>query len=375
MSWEAAIERATSHILPRVYELLSAYPQVAELRREVRRAKEEVVKNLDFYIEEFKKSVERVGGKFYFAEDAETAVETVAKIVGRGKVVVMSKNNVAYETGLRPRLEKDNEVWETDLGEFLIQLSQGQPSHILAPALHITREEAARILRERLGMAASTEPSDIARRAGEFLRMKFLKADVGITGANALAADSGAVVLVENEGNIRLTTSLPPVHIVYDGVEKIMPTLTHAFMAAVVQSIYAGLYPPTYINISAGPSSTADIEMARVSPAQGPREYHVVLVDNGRRAAARDPALWQTLLCIRCGRCHLHCPVYRAAGPAFGKPPYTGPMGVLWTAVTKGIEAAGRAALMCTHAGSCKSVCPMEIDIPEAIHYIKTRYL
>nr|WP_245522000.1 lactate utilization protein B [Pyrobaculum neutrophilum] len=356
--------------------VLERHPELARLAGEVRRAREEVVRNLDRYVEEFGRSVERVGGRFYLAETAEEARETAARIVGRGKVVVLGKNNVAIETGLRQRLEEEgNEVWETDLGEFLVQLSGGEPSHIIAPAIHMTREAAADLLRRRLGAAVPPEPAAIAQRAREFLREKILKADVGITGANALAADTGAVVLVENEGNIRLVSTAPPVHIVYDGVEKIVPTLLHAFMAAAVQAAYAGLYPPTYINMSAGPSSTADVENQRVSPAQGPREFHVVLVDNGRRRAARDPVLWEALLCVRCGRCHFHCPVYRALGREFGVPPYTGPMGVMWTAVTRGLDAAGPHALKCAHAGNCKEVCPMGIDIPKVIHEIRARYL
>ena len=376
MSWDVAIERARSSIMPKTYDALARYGYLQDLRREVRRAKEEVVKNLDFYIEELWKSVERIGGRFYLAGDGKEAADIAAKIVGRGKVVVMGKNNVASETKLHKRLEGEgNEVWETDLGAFLVQLSGEEGSHIIAPAIHLTRERAAELLKEKLGIAVPPDPVAIAQRVREFLREKFIKADVGITGANALAADTGAVVLVENEANIRLTSAFPPVHIVYDGVEKIVPTLIHALYVAAVQAAYAGLYPPTYINVSAGPSSTADIEKHRVSPAQGPKEYHVVLVDNGRRAAARDPALWEALLCIRCGRCHLHCPVYRALGRDFGEPPYTGPMGVMWTAVTRGIEAAGPHALKCVHAGNCKEVCPMDINMPQVIHEIKNRYL
>jgi len=369
MSWDVAIERAKNAIMPKTYDVLTRYGYIQELRNEVRKAREEVLKNLEFYIEEFRKSVERVGGRFYFAETGNEAVDIAVKIVGRGKIVVMGKNNVANETGLHQRLEEEgNEVWETDLGAFLVQIGDEDSSHILAPAIHLTCERVAQILKEKLGMAVPSDPVAIAQRVREFLREKFIKADVGITGANALAADTGAVVLVENEGNIRITTSFPPVHIVYDGVEKIVPTLIHALYVANVQAAYAGLYPPTYINVTAGPSSTADIEMQRVSPAQGPREYHVVLVDNGRRAAARDPVLWEALLCIRCGRCHLHCPVYWALGREFGKPPYTGPMGVMWTAVTRGVEEAGPHALKCVHAGNCKEVCPMQINIPQIIH-------
>ncbi|MEZ0318567.1 MAG: lactate utilization protein B [Pyrobaculum sp.] len=375
MSWQEAVERAKSHIVPRTYEVLARYPYVKELAKEVRKAKEEVVRNLDYYIEELRKSVERIGGTFVLAETAEEAREAAAKIVGRGKVVVMGKNNVAVETGLRKRLEEENEVWETDLGEFLIQLAGDEPSHILAPAVHMTKEKAAEVLAKRLGIAVPPEPEAIAQRAREFLREKFFKADVGVTGANAIAADTGAVVLVENEGNIRMATAVPPVHIVYDGVEKIVPTLLHAFMSAAVQSAYAGLYPPTYLNFSAGPSSTADVEMKRVSPAQGPKSFHVILVDNGRRAAAKDPDLWEALLCIRCGRCHMHCPVYWALGKEFGTPPYTGPMGVMWTAITRGIKEAGPHALKCVHAGNCREVCPMGIDIPKVIHAVRSKFL
>jgi L-lactate dehydrogenase complex protein LldG len=375
MSWREAIERAFLNVVPRTYELLSRYPYVQELAREIRKVREGVVKNLDRYIEELRKSVERAGGRFYLAETAEEAVETAARIVGRGKLVVMGKNNVAVETGLRRRLEQEgNEVWETDLGMFLLQLSGDEPSYLISPALHMTREAAAEVLKRRLGVDVPPDPAAVAQRAREFLREKIVKADVGITGANAIASDTGAVVLVENEGNIRMVTAIPPVHIVYDGVEKIVPTLVHALYVACVQAAYAGAYPPTYINVTAGPSSTADIEKQRVSPAQGPREYHVVLVDGGRRRAARDPVLWEALLCVRCGRCHFHCPVYRAVGREFGRPPYTGPMGVMWTAITRGIEAAGPHAFRCTHAGNCREVCPMGIDTPRIIHEIRRRY-
>ncbi|MFN3805102.1 MAG: LUD domain-containing protein [Pyrobaculum sp.] len=376
MTWEEAIERAWGNVVPKVYDILSRHGYVKDLAREVRRAREEVVKNLDFYIEEVRKAVERAGGRFYLAADGREAVEYVTGVVGSGKTVVLSKNNVALETGLRRGLEEGgNEVWETDLGEFLIQLAGEEPSHILAPALHMTRERAAEVLRRRLGLDVKPDAVDVAKAARQFLREKLVRADVGITGANAVAADTGAVVLVENEGNIRLTSGLPPVHIVYDGVEKLVPTLPHALMAALVQSAYAGLYPPTYVNVSAGPSSTADVEMYRVTPAQGPREFHMVLVDNGRRAAARDPELWEALLCVRCGRCHMHCPIYRVLGPEFGVPPYTGPMGVMWTAVTRGVEAAGPHAMSCVHAGNCKAVCPMAIDIPHVIHAIRRRFV
>ncbi len=327
-NWDVAISRAKASNIPAVFEILRRHPYLPDLAKELRRAKEEVIRNFDYYIDLTSKSIERIGGKFYLAETPDEAREIVGKIVGSGKVIVMSKNNVATETGgLRPYLEKlGNEVWETDLGgEFLVQIANEEPSHILAPALHMTKERISQVMKERLGIDVPPDPVAIAQRAREFLREKFLKANVGITGANAIAADTGAVLLVENEGNIRMTSVLPPpVHIVYDGIEKIVPTLYHAMIETLVQAAYAGLYPPTYVNLTAGPSSTADVEMYRVSPAQGPREFYMVLVDNGRKKAAKDPVLWEILLCIRCGRCSMHCPTYWAIGPRFGKPPYTG---------------------------------------------------
>jgi len=375
-NWNIAIERAKSSNIPAVYEILKRHPYLTDLAKELRKAKEEVIRNFDYYMDLTKKSVERIGGRFYLAEKPEEAREIVGKIVGSGKIIVMSKNNVATETGLRPYLQGlGNEVWETDLGEFLIQVANEEPSHILAPALHMTKERIAQVMKERLGIDVPPDPVAIAQRAREFLRDKFLKANIGITGANAIAADTGAVLLVENEGNIRMTSVVPSVHIVYDGIEKIVPTLYHAMIETLIQAAYAGLYPPTYVNLTAGPSSTADVEMYRVSPAQGPREFHMVLIDNGRKRAAKDPVLWEILLCIRCGRCSMHCPTYWAVGPRFGKPPYTGPMGIPWTAVTRGIMEAGPAAMLCTHSGNCKEVCPMGINLPDLILHVKSEYL
>ncbi len=378
MSWAEAFQRASENAIPRTGMVLEAYRYVVSWARELRKVKEEVIRDLDRYVEEAMSSLRAVGAKPYLARGAEEAREIVGDIVGKGKLVVMSKSMTAAEVGLRQHLEGlGNEVWETDLGELLIQLAGDQPSHIIAPALHMTREDVARLLRERLGadVPDDADHATLASVAARFLRDKFLRADVGITGANALAADSGALVVVENEGNARLTMTLPRVHIAIVGMEKIVPTFQHAVMQAAVQAAYAGLFPPTYMSITAGPSSTSDIERKRVSPAQGPGELHVVLLDNGRSRAARDKELWEALLCVRCGRCAFHCPTYMAAGPRFGAAPYAGPVGVMWAAVTRGVEGAGNASLLCLHSGGCREVCPMDIDIPRIIQRVKSRYV
>ncbi len=174
-NWDVAINRAkAANVI--VFEILRKYPYLMDLAKELRKAKEEVIRNFDYYIELTKKSVEGLGGRFYLAETPEEAREIVGKIVGNGKVIVMSKNNVATETELRPYLEKlGNEVWETDLGEFLVQIANEEPSHILAPALHMTKERIAQIIKEKLGIDVQPDPVAIAQKAREFLRDKFFR--------------------------------------------------------------------------------------------------------------------------------------------------------------------------------------------------------
>ncbi|AAY80977.1 LUD domain-containing protein [Sulfolobus acidocaldarius] len=369
--WEIAVNRAINNNVPKVFQILNKYPYILELAKKLREAKLQVLSNPEKYIEETINSVKRIGGNAYFVRDANEAREVISKIVGSGKKVVMGKSMVAYEIGLRKHLQSiGNEVWETDLGEFLIQLADEPPSHILAPAVHMTKERIAKLIREKLHVDVDVNSSheELVAKVREFLREKFVKADVGITGANAVAADTGSVILVENEGNIRMSSVLPTVHIAVAGVEKIVPTFYDALTEATVQAAFAGLYPPTYINVSSGPSSTGDIEMKRVSPAHGPKEFHLVIVDNGRIQISKDEILKETLLCIRCGRCHMHCPVYRVEGVDWGDPPYTGPMGAMWSYA---VYRDTKPAMYCMHSGNCKEVCPMKINIPRVLERIK----
>ncbi|MBB5253612.1 LUD domain-containing protein [Sulfurisphaera ohwakuensis] len=369
--WEIAIQRTINNNVPRVHKILENHKYILDLAKKLREAKMRVLSDLETYVEQTLEAVKRTGGNAYFVNNAEEAKEIVGKIVGKGKIVVFGKSMVAYELGIRKYLQQlGNEVWETDLGEFLIQLADEPPSHIIAPAVHMTKERVAKLLKEKLGFDVSESSSheELVQKVREFLRNKFLSANVGITGANAVAADVGSIVLVENEGNIRMSTVVPPVHIAIVGVEKIVPTLEDALIEALVQAAYAGLYPPTYINVTSGPSSTGDIEMKRVSPAHGPKEFHLILVDNGRLKASKDPILREALLCIRCGRCHLHCPIYRVLDGSWGDAPYSGPMGAMWSYI---IYNDYKPALYCTHSGNCKEVCPMKINIPRVLEYIK----
>lgn len=369
--WEIAIERALENNIPKVDAILKKYPYLETYARELRESKMKVIVGLDNYVRQTMDSIEEIGGKAYLAKDADEAREILRKIVGKDKKIVMAKSNVAHEIDAVGTLESDgNSVSETDLGAYLIQLSGDESSHIVFPSLHMTREEIGKMLNGKMNVDINENSTheEIVAAVRDYLRQRYIEADIGISGANAVAADTGSVALIENEGNIRIDTVFPPVHIVVTGIDKIVPTLSDAMKEVMVQSAYAGLYPPTYVNISSGPSSTADIELKRVSPATGPKEFHVILVDNGRMEASMNDDMKDALLCIKCGRCYFSCPVYRVLGKEWGRQPYGGPTGAMWTAI---VNRDYETANYCTHSGGCREVCPMGIDIPKVIEHIK----
>lgn len=365
------MERALANNIPKVEEILRKFPYLKDYGKDLRGIKLKVIENLEGYVKQTMEAIEDTGGKAHLARDASEAQEILKEIVGGGKKVVMAKSNVAHEIRAIETLESaGNQVSETDLGAYLIQLKGDTSSHIVFPSLHMTREEIGIMLHEKLTnmINQNSTHEEIVAEVRNFLRDSYVEADVGISGANSIAADTGSVALIENEGNIRIDTAFPPVHVVITGVDKIVPTLSDAMKEVMVQSAYAGLYPPTYINVSSGPSSTADIELKRVSPATGPGEFHVILLDNGRMKASKDPDMKEALLCIKCGRCYFSCPVYRVLGKDWGKQPYGGPTGAMWTAIVNNDY---ETANYCTHSGGCREVCPVGIDLPKVIEHIK----
>jgi L-lactate dehydrogenase complex protein LldG len=369
--WPAVFERTVADVVPRVDKILTDYPYIEGYAARLRSVKLNVLENLDKYVAKTCKSVENSGGVPHLAKDRREAQRLVQEICGKDGIVLFSKTNVALELGLRESLvEAGHEVWETDLGAFLVQLAHDRPSHIVAPAMHLTKEQIGDLLHEKLSASVSRDSSceELVASVREFLFRKYTTAKVGITGANAVAADTGSVVMVENEGNIRMDTVMPRIHIAVTGIDKIVPTLEEALLEAQVQAAYAGLYPPTYINVTSGPSFTADIEFKKVTPATGPSEFHVVLVDNGRRKANEDPELREALLCTKCGRCYFSCPVYWALGSEWVEPPYGGPTGAMWSAI---VNEDTNPATLCAHSGGCKVVCPAKIDIPRVLEHIK----
>jgi L-lactate dehydrogenase complex protein LldG len=358
----AGMERASASF-EASRRLLEGNAYVEELAREVREVKRRALRELESLVARARESLERNGVHVVVARTRDDALRAVGDIVGSGKLVVKSKSIVTEELGLREYLRGlGNEVWETDLGEFLLQISGNRPSHFVAVSMHLPREEVLDLLREKLNYRGPGDVPSMVGAVREFLRDRIMRADVGITGANAVAAEDGAVVQVENEGNARLTGTVPPVNVVVTGIDKVVPTLVDAFRVALLESYYVGGTPPTYVNVTSGPSGTRDVEHVLVRPAQGAKEMHVVLVDNGRSAALGTP-LEEVLACIRCGSCQLACPVLTTVGPAWSSGAYMGGIGVLWTAITMGAGAARPLADMCAECRVCEEYCPMGIRV------------
>jgi L-lactate dehydrogenase complex protein LldG len=274
------------------------------------------------------------------------------------------------EIGLREHLEeKGNEVYETDLGEFIIQKLGDRPMHITSPAIHVPREDVARLFTKVLGkqIAPDAEIADMVAAAREYLRDKFFRADVGISGANAVAAETGTLFIIENEGNIRLATGAPPVHIALVGMEKLVPSLSDAFKVCEVTWRYANYTVPSYVSLISGPSKTGDIEKVTTYGAHGPKEFHVIFLDGGRTKLAKYPKLMEALYCLRCGGCLYECPVFAVTAGHFGDKYFTG-IGAVWAAiVNEDPEKAAAIAYTCLTCGRCRERCPVKIDVPEMI--------
>lgn len=371
---QLALSRAVKSYRDNTAQALKRFPHTPALAAEVRAIKESAVKNIDRLVTVTREAIEANNGKTYFAKDREEALRLAEGIIGTGKVVVKGKSIVGEELELREHLiAKGNEVWETDLGEFLLQLQNGRPMHIVSPSIHVPREKVAEVFTKFFGREI---PPDIAAEVGavrEFMREKYFSAHFGISGANVVAADCGAMVIIENEGNARLCTAVPPVHIVMVGIEKIVPTFQDAMKVAEVTWRYANYTVPGYINIISGPSKTGDIEKVTTYGAHGPRELHVIFIDNGRSAMAAEPIFKEGLYCLRCGGCMYECPVFQLTAGYFGYR-YLGGIGAIWTAfVAGGLENAAPLVYTCLRCGRCVERCPMSIDVPSMIAELRRR--
>lgn len=321
----------------------------------------------------FTERLSAVGGEVHFAKDAAEARAIIGEIcrtaraampADRRMVVTKSKSMASEEIDLNEYLEQlGTEVVETDLGERMVQLTHTRPSHLIAPAIHLTKEDAAKVF--------ETEPDihEIQRHARESLRQKFIEATVGISGANVAIAETGTIVLVTNEGNADLTTTLPPVHIALFGIDKLVATLDDAVsVLRMLARSGTGQLMTSYVNWITGPSRSADIEQSLTIGVHGPREMHCVIIDNGRTDMLADPVFRDALTCIRCGACSNACPPFMAVGGhQFGGPKYTGPIGLVLTPFHHGLETSDLANTLCAQCNACEEICPVGIPLPRQI--------
>jgi len=346
-------------------------PEWEALREHGRDVKHRAIEHLPQALEEFERRFTARGGCVHWAEDATQACEVVTSIIGdagsaRSRRAVKSKSMTTEEIGLNAWLEaRGIDVVESDLGEYIVQLAGETPSHIITPAIHKSRHDIAKLLAEKIGSPPDADIPTMTRAARAALREWFQQAGVGITGANFVVAETGTVVIVENEGNARMTTTLPDVHIAIVGIEKIVPRLEDlAPLLRLLCRSATGQRITSYASFISGPRTT--FEDGSTEP-DGPREVHVVFLDAGRSAIWADPVAREALRCIRCGACLNFCPVYeRIGGHAYGWV-YPGPIGSVITPRYVGDRRAmslPRASSLC---GRCAEVCPVRIPLPELL--------
>lgn len=360
---QLAIYGSTARLKQGRIDTVGALPDYQDLRTQANAVKKHTIENLDYYLEEFERNVEAHGGKVVYCKDATEVSDFVLGLAKEreARLIVKSKSMTTEEVDLNERLEHHGlESVETDLGEYILQLAHERPYHIVAPALHKTRYDVAEIFTERLHVPKETEIEKQTAIARSVLREKFLSADIGISGANFLVADSGAVVIIENEGNARLTTSAPKVHIAVAGIEKVIPRAQDlaTFLKLLARSA-TGQLMSVYASFLSGPRRPGEVD--------GPDEFYVVLLDNGRTKLLPDRSKRQSLYCIRCGACLNTCPVYRKIGGHSFPWVYSGPIGAILTPQFMGVSHEPGLPFASSLCGACGEVCPVKIDIPKIL--------
>ena len=346
--YNAAVERGLSK-----FENLEASKKKAHV------TKWRVMENLDKFLPEFEANFIKRGGKVIWANDVEEAQREILNIIQKrnGKTVIKSKSMTTEEIHLNEFLEKnDIESLESDLGEYIVQLLGQKPYHIVTPAMHLSKEEIAQLFHEKFGTPVDATPQQLTQKARELLRQKYLDADIGISGGNFLIADTGSIALTENEGNARLCTTFPKVHIAIVGIEKIIPSIADLDLFwPLLASHGTGQNLTVYNTILSGPRQANETD--------GPEEMYVILLDNGRTNLLAQKDQRQALYCIRCGACLNACPVYKNIGGHTYNTTYSGPIGSIITPHFKGMKEFKHLSYASSLCGKCSEVCPAKIDI------------
>ncbi len=337
-------------------------------RKKAKNIKWKTIENLDHYLIEFEKNFTKNGGKVIWAADAEEANQAVLQIckAAGATQVVKSKSMVTEEIHLNDFLHTHQiESVETDLGEYIQQLDGEAPYHIVTPAMHKSKEDCARVFHEKLGTEPNLTPSEITLVARKNLRSKYITAGVGVTGGNFLLADVGGVCVTENEGNGRLTTAFPKIHIAIVGIEKMIPSVRDLNLFWPLLSTYGtGQKVTVYNSIFTGARKAGEKD--------GPEEMYVILLDNGRTNLIKDPKIRESMYCIRCGSCLNACPVYKNIGGHTYGATYSGPIGSVITPHLKDFHEFNHLSYASTLCGNCTEVCPLKINIHEMLHHNRT---
>jgi L-lactate dehydrogenase complex protein LldF len=359
---QAALTRLTDTLMAGNRRAYAALSDSDRLRDHAKRIKEHTLANLDKYLEQLDKSVQNAGGSVHWADTASDAQQIIVEIARRAgcKHAVKSKSMTSEEIHLNRALEAaEIEVTETDFGEYILQLADERPSHLVAPAVHHTRESIARILSKHTGQQLPDDPQALAMSGRCLLRDKFYQADLGISGVNFAIAETGTIVLITNEGNGRLTTTCPRVHIAIMGMEKVIPRLADlpVFLKLLARAA-TGQTLSVYTTLITGPRRTGERD--------GPDEFHLVILDNGRSKILGSP-FRESLQCIRCGACLNACPVYRrVGGHAYGGV-YSGPIGSILTPLYDSVAENPHLPHASSLCGACQAVCPVRINIPHML--------
>ncbi len=338
---------------------LSKFANLENSKRKAHTIKWKVIENLDKLLPEFESNFQRKGGKIIWANDAAEANKEILQIIKKAgaKTVIKSKSMATEEIHLNEFLEENQiETVESDLGEYIVQLLGQKPYHIVTPAMHLSKEDIAKLFNERFGTPIDATPEQLTQKARELLREKYTSADVGITGGNFLIADSGSIALTENEGNARLTTTFPKIHIAIVGIEKVIPSINDLDLFWPILSTHGtGQNLTVYNTILGGPKQSNESD--------GPEEMYVILLDNGRTNLLAEKDQRQGLYCIRCGACLNACPIYKNIGGHTYETTYSGPIGSIITPHMDGMKEFKHLSYASSLCGKCSEVCPVKIDI------------
>ena len=367
---QQALSRLQSRFVEGRTAVISEIHDLQETRDAAAMIRDRALDNLDYWLLHFEAQATRRGAVVHWAETAEDVNRIVAGIAELHgvKTATKSKSMVSEECGLNEALEHAGvKVVETDLGEYILQQAHEAPSHIVAPVVHKNKEEISDLFEKIHQLPRKTGIAELCREAREILRPAFLSADMGISGANFLIAETGSALIVTNEGNGRLVTTLPRVHVAITGIEKVVPTLEDvATLLRLLPRSATGQSITNYVSLLTGTKGEGDPE--------GPEHFHIVLLDNGRSSLLGGP-MQEMLRCIRCGACMNHCPVYQnIGGHAYGWV-YPGPMGSILTPLLGGMENAPDLPNASTLCGACSVVCPVKIPLPDLLRNLREKQL